>query len=229
MKKQHIHINNIKVNKCKKDFLIILLSLIIGFSSFGLLVFLKSDNYVFSAEKNCDGKYVVEHNTKFEDFAVSVERENDTANKKLMNVIEQQKFSSKNKFAGIFDMLFVLNKKNYINTYYADGNGGVDIYIANGYTYLVRDGYNPKCKFQTGHFSVEVYKSDGVINEKASDFIYDDENEHYVDSYTELSAFYKIEVKWYIPVIVISILIFILIKFVIALFKRQGDGSVSCV
>ena len=218
MKKKHNERYNLTV--ILKNALILLLSVFIGFTTFVAYVFHKTDNYVNSAEKNCDAKYVVEHNTKLEDFCMSVERKNDSANQKLMSAIEQQKFSSKNKLTGIFDMLFVLNKKNYINTYYADGNGGIDIYIVNGYTYLVRDGYNPKCKFQTGHFSVEVYKSDGVINEKASDFIYDDENEHYADSYTELSAFYKIEVKWYIPVIVISILIFILIKFGIALFRK---------
>lgn len=218
MKKKHNEKYNLTV--ILKNALILLLSVFIGFTTFVAYVFHKTDNYVNSAEKNCDAKYVVEHNTKFEDFCMSVERKNDSANQKLMSVIEQQKFSSKNKLTGIFDMLFVLNKKNYINTYYADGNGGIDIYIVNGYTYLVRDGYNPKCKYQTGHYSLEVYKSDSSANEKSSDFIYDDENEYYVNSYVELSAFNGYEANLYILIIIISAVIFVLIKLGMGLYKK---------
>ncbi|MCQ2485101.1 MAG: hypothetical protein MJ168_07185 [Clostridia bacterium] len=207
-------------NKYIKNALLVILSVLLAFLSFFSFVLIKTDNYIYSADKNHDARSVVEHHTDFNNFCASVEKKNDASNKKLMSVIESQKFSAENKFAGTLDLLFNCTKKNYINTYYADGNGGIDIYIANGKIIMVRDGYNPKCKFQTGHYSMEVYKSDDTVSETSSDFQYDDQNEYYCDNYHELSAFYHLEVAWYIAVIVLCVIIFVLIKLGIMAYRK---------
>lgn len=207
-------------NKFVKNVLLLILSALVAFLSFFSFVLIKTDNYIYSADKDCDARSVVEHNTEFSNFCVSVERKNDASNQKLMSVIESQKFSAENKFAGTLDLLFNCTKMNYINTYYADGNGGIDIYIANGRVIMVRDGYNPKCNFQTGHYSIEVYKSDDTVSETSSDFQYDDQNEYYCDNYHDLSAFSHLEIAWYIAVIVLCVIIFALIKLGFIVYRK---------